>query len=204
MNTLKKTEREKYINKEEFIALLKAAKKDSRSYMLFFLAGNLGMRIGEAVRLRKLDISFKEKYISVPTLKREGKKGVNLGSIQVGNLPKTYVDVPVGDNILEKIQEFIKLNNIKKWLFAEKSGAHIPEWKAKRLFKRYARKAKLNAAYSVHSLRHYKGIEVYKKFKDIRAVQLVLRHRNINSSVVYTTMDMEAKRNITEQLEVVE
>ncbi|MFH1398987.1 MAG: tyrosine-type recombinase/integrase [Candidatus Woesearchaeota archaeon] len=209
----KKAEREKYIILEEFKALLLAARDNDRDYMMLYLTGNLGLRVGELIRLRRQDFHYKEKYISIPTLKQETKVGSSKGTIKQGELPKKYIDIPLDEGMTEKIKEYIINHRIMGWLFldnekvrgaARAKRSHVPDWKAKRIFKKYARKAKLNPHYSIHSLRHFKGIETYKQFKDIRAVMVMLRHRSPRSSYVYTTMDLEGKRTLIKDMKVIE
>ena len=56
---------------------------------------------------------------------------------------------------------------------------------AGRLFKLYARLAKLSPRYSVHALRHFCGLKLYAETRDIAYVQRVLRHRDIRSTMIY-------------------
>lgn len=209
----KKLEREKYIILEEFKTLLQASKVSDRDYMMLYIAGNLGLRVGELIRLRKQDFHYKEKYISIPTLKQETKVGAPKGTIKQGELPKKYIDIPLDEGMVEKIKEYIINCEIIGWLFPDNEKikratkarrSHVPDWKAKRIFKKYARKAQLNPHYSIHSLRHFKGIETYKQLKDIRAVIIILRHRNPRSSYGYTTMDLEGKRTLMKDIKVIE
>ena len=203
-----KTARDKYLSKEEFSSLLKAttASRVNADYwwLIFFLMGNLGLRGGEAVRLRVEHIDTKNCAIRVPTLKQEGKKGEKKGSIKRGQMPVTLIDTPVSQIVMDKVTNYIKSNNRRGWIFPEKDGLHLSEDKMRKAFKFFAHKAKLNPIYSPHSLRHCKGIQTYRKLKDIRAVQAMLRHRNINSTVVYTHLDLDAKRELSDNLEVME
>jgi integrase len=200
---MKKTERDKYLTEVEFKTLLETARSNETAYMLFFLQGNLGLRIGEVIRLRYVDINFRERYINIPTLKQNIKPGVVNGTIKTGQLPKTYISTPVNDSVLKKVHAYVKTNKLRGWLFPD-GKAHIPDWKAKRMFKLSAHAAKLNPLYSTHALRHFKGIETYKKFKDIRAVMAILRHKRIDTSVRYTIMDVDAKRSLTDAMDTVE
>lgn len=200
---MKKTDKQKYLTEKEYQAFLNSI-KDEYLYTFFFLMGNLGLRVGEAIRLRRCDINLDEEYIKIPTLKQDGKKGINKGSIKQGELPATYIDIPIDDEISKILSNHIKRFNIKgqQWLFSNKNN-HLPKWKAQRYFKKYAKKAGLDKVLSIHSLRHYRGVSAYKGLKDIRAVQLLLRHKNINSTQTYTTMDLDAKRELTNKLKII-
>lgn len=200
---MRKTEKQKYLTEVEYQAFLNAINSEYL-YTLFFLMGNLGLRVGEAIRLRVCDINFEKKYMTIPTLKQEGGKGMAKGSIKQGELPKTYIDIPIGDEVAKVLRTYLEKQTYKgqEWLFLY-NGSHLPRWLAQRKFKKYAKKAGLDKVLSVHSLRHYKGVSSYKFFKDIRAVQLLLRHRNINSTYVYTSMDLDAKRELVDKLKTI-
>ncbi len=203
-----KTARDKYLTTEEFAALLQAVKGNAYWYMLFYLQGNLGLRVGEVVRLRTEHLDTANCSIKIPTLKQEGHKGIHKGSISRNVIPKTLIDMPVSEVMMEKITSYLTDHRYKYkgkgWLFPYKDGGHVPEYFVRRAFKSAIRHAKLSPIYSPHSLRHCKGIQAYRKLKDIRAVQALLRHRNISSTVTYTHLDLEAKRELTNELDVIE
>ena len=199
-----KTAREKYLTEIEFANLLKVIPKDSIWYMLYYLMGNLGLRVGEVVRLRVQHIDIDNLAIKVPTLKQEGIKGRKRGAIQRGEMPKTLIEIPVSDKMIGHLKDYVQRYKRTTWLFPYKDSLPIPEWLVRRTFKKVLKEAKLRKIYSPHSLRHCRGVKAYKQFKDIRAVQALLRHRNINSTVVYTHLDLDAKRELTDALEDVE
>ncbi len=41
----------------------------------------------------------------------------------------------------------------------------------------------------IHSLRHYRAMEIYRKSKDIRLVQRVLGHKSMMTTMIYTEYD---------------
>jgi len=207
---MRKTDKQKYLTVDQYKKFLVSI-NNLYFYVLFYIIGNYGLRVGEAIRLRIQDVNFDSKYIKIPTLKqdRHGK-----GSLAYGKLPDTYIDMPLDDKtalLLLKFIDYIKMPK-NEWLFPYKKGyykgknilSHIPKWLIQRKFKKYAKQAGLDPVYSVHSLRHYKGVSVYKNFKDIRAVQLLLRHKNINSTVIYTTMSLEDKRDLFDKLLIID
>lgn len=199
-----KTGKQKYLNAAEYGALLGAAKAQE-DYMLLYLLGNLGLRVSEGIRLRVEDIDKLNRSIRVPTLKQGKVKGIQRGRIARGALPSTYIDLPINESTISKINAYLKARKIKSgWLFPCPDGKHTPDWKAKKIFKACAAAAGLDPIYSVHSLRHYRGVALYSSLKDIRAVQVLLRHRNIASTTIYTEMDLDAKRAMVEGMTPVE
>jgi len=200
----KKSLTRKHITEEEFSKLLDVTKND-RDYMLLFICGNFGLRVGELVRLRVSDIVMEDNnyYLRIPTLKRNIRKGIVKGSIKRGQLPETYEDIPFPSmEILNFIKKYIDKYKLENWFFPWKDS-HLPEYTACRIFKRYAKKIKLNPEYSIHCLRHFKGYQIYKSKTDLKAVQTILRHKSIRTTEVYAEADLETKKKILEDVPVI-
>jgi len=197
----RKTSRQKYLTEDEYKRLLGAIRNE-RDYVLFFLCGNLGLRVGELVRLRISDIMKDEKgfYLKIPTLKRGSKKGVRRNRLERGELPKAYEDIPISQSSVDLIFRYIKKYKVKNWLFPYES-LHIPEYTVARYFKTYTRKAGLDSGYSIHALRHFRGIHIYKYKGDLKAVQTLLRHKHLETTSIYADMDLDSKRRVIENIE---
>ncbi len=193
--------RQKSVTREEFSLILKLAKEDSfRNYFLLLLLGNLGLRVGEGVRLRKLDIDLKEETIKIPTLKRKSKE--KRGTIRKNVLPIDYEVLPFVFELQKEYKKYLLRYRVKNWLFeGRKKENHLDESTVQTFFNRYTSLLKINA--SVHSLRHFKGFTLYEETNDIRKVQIWLRHRSLISTVIYTQPTLELKKKIAEQSAVV-
>ena len=203
---MKKTDRQKYLTEEEYQKLLSVI-KDGRDYMLFKMTGDLGLRVGETIRLRRQDFNFSAGYIHCPTLKQDKERKENepkgfkiKGSIKRGELPQTYKDIAVDEDLLQQVQKYMELYRIKTWLFPHDDGVHIPKFTAQRLFKSYVKKAKLDPVYSVHSLRHYRGFTAFNSLNDIRLVQALLRHKSISSTQVYTEVTVDKMKEALQKI----
>jgi integrase len=197
-----KTLRQKYLTEEEYAKFMDAI-DNAQDYVFFLLCGNLGLRVGEAIRLRLQDLDFTNGYIRVPTLKQERQKNIVKGTIKRGQLPKTYIDLPLKDDMAKVLKKYIEVYKIKDWLFPHDDGLHMHKFKAQRLFKKYAKIAELDTVYSVHSLRHFKGVQTYETLEDIYAVKEMLRHKVIGSSQVYTHMSINKKKDIVNRMETI-
>lgn len=196
----KRTDRDRYLDPGEFRSLLEAASEDPRAYTLLALAGNLGLRVGEAVRLRLEDVQ--ETRIAIPTLKKDGltkrekRAGhTSRGRIRRNQLPRRYESLPLPEEISDLLQEWIRTSRPETWVFPGRAG-HLSERTAERLFERYRGAAGLNGAYSFHALRHTRGMAVQRRERDILAVKTALRHSNLRSSAFYVSMDEEEKRKM--------
>lgn len=204
MGNKKKFLENKFISEEDYRKLLKAASRNFPHYLLFLVAGNLGLRVGELVRLRVVDLKKDEKgyYLKIPTLKRGFDRKTIKGSIKRGQLPDTYEEIPVSDQLGKIIEKYIKEYKLKNWFFPWKSS-HLPEYTAARIFKRYAKKIGLSSGYSIHCLRHFKGFQMYKATMDLKAVQIMLRHKSIKTTSIYAGADLETKRKISEKINII-
>ena len=58
------------------------------------------------------------------------------------------------------------------------------------------------ADYGTHSLRRTKVTLIYRRTKNLRAVQLLLGHRKLESTVRYLGVEVEDALEISEQTEV--
>jgi integrase len=59
-----------------------------------------------------------------------------------------------------------------------------------------------SCAYGTHSLRRTKAAQIYKKTGNLRAVQLLLGHTKLESTVRYLGVDVEDALGISEQVEL--
>jgi len=57
-------------------------------------------------------------------------------------------------------------------------------------------------AYGTHSMRRSKASMIYKKTKNLRAVQILLGHTKLESTVRYLGIEVEDALDIAEQLDV--
>lgn len=56
--------------------------------------------------------------------------------------------------------------------------------------------------YGTHSLRRTKAAEIYRKTGNLRAVQLLLGHTKIDSTVRYLCVDLEDALSIAERIDI--
>ncbi len=58
------------------------------------------------------------------------------------------------------------------------------------------------SAYGTHSLRRTKAAEIYRKTGNLRAVQLLLGHTNVDSTVRYLGVELEDALSIAERIDI--
>jgi integrase len=90
------------------------------------------------------------------------------------------------------------------WLFPSRSnaGSHIGTRQYARLLKTWVRMVELDTqSYGTHSLRRTKVAMIYKKTGNLRACQLLLGHRKLESTVRYLGIEVDDALEISEQLD---
>ncbi len=179
-----KLKREKYLLEDEYKRLLYAARtrphKNAKRDLALLATGGLGgLRAIEIVGFRHGDTDrLDEKVLRVRTAKRR--------KVQ-------YDDVAAPPNLVAVLKAYIR----------SLPAAQRQPWErvfplttrqAGRIFKIHARIAGLNPRYSIHSLRHFRGIMAYQKEKDINFAKESLRHASLASTQTYVhTVDMLQK-----------
>ncbi len=91
------------------------------------------------------------------------------------------------------------------WLFPSRIRAcpHLTTRQYQRLVKDWVASIGLDPArYGSHSLRRTKATEIYKRTGNLRAVQLLLGHAKIESTVQYLGVEVEDALTLSEQIEL--
>lgn len=91
------------------------------------------------------------------------------------------------------------------WLFPSRNrvGRHLTTRQYARLVDSWVRLIELEAAaYGTHSLRRTKVALLYKKTGNLRACQLLLGHRKLESTVRYLGIEVDDALSISEQVEL--
>lgn len=83
------------------------------------------------------------------------------------------------------------------------SSPHISTRQYARMVHRWAAAAGLDStAYGTHSMRRTKATLIYKRTKNLRAVQLLLGHSKLESTVRYLGIEVDDALEISEQTEI--
>jgi len=146
-----------------------------------------GLRVSEAANLRYGDLKLG--YAESKVFVRDGKGGIS-----------GHVVVP--DSLKKQLKSFLALKDKigeptgeNDHLFVGQRGA----WTAQaiqQIVKKYLKQLGLyENGKSVHSLRHSYGVELYSKEKDLWVAQKQLRHRSIQSALIYANVTAEDIEN---------
>ena len=91
------------------------------------------------------------------------------------------------------------------YLFLSRIGGclHMSTRQYARLVRYWVQNAGLDAsAYGTHSMRRTKAAQIYRKTGNLRAVQLLLGHTKIESTVCYLGVDVDDALSLSEQVEL--
>ena len=180
------------MEQHQFRALLRACRVRSRNtamrdYHLFLFLGRTGLRITEALNLSPKDLYLLHSppFCAVRTLKRKGLP-----------VDEVFLDAPAARSIrryllrvLPKILGRPVFEQDSLWP-ASRGIRSVPcrpmsRRNALELFRYYARRCAFPPGMTLHSLRHYRGSQLYEKTGDLKFTQGQLRHAQLGSTQIY-------------------
>lgn len=170
---------EKYIEIEETLKVERHDEQTYRDYALFVLAVNCMLREIEMSRADKIDIiQVNQQYI----LKIQGKGYDSKEDFAV-----------LEEDTLQAILDYLKVRGKDEYepLFVSVATNHrghrLTTRSISRIFKNILVRFGLDSSlYTGHSTRHTGATFLSKSGADLRSIQEVLRHKDINTTTIYT------------------
>jgi len=170
-----------FLTFEEIKLLLNAPNEEKwsefRDKVMLLMMYSCGLRVSELISLRKNQINFEEKIV---TLKGKGNKerSVPINDVAIQYLYK-YFDL---------LKEKKALNRYKYLFYSKKNpeNEHVTRQFFFEQIRKYAYKAGIEKEISPHSLRHSFATHLLENGADLRAVQELLGHTNIETTQIYT------------------
>lgn len=167
--------------------------KNTRDLALFNLALDSKLRGCDLVKLKVSDISQSGAIQSrAQVLQQKTQRPV-----------KFEITEPTRD----VVEQWISSANLKSWeyLFPSRIGdsRHLSTRQYARVVKRWVQSVDLDPAnYGTHTLRRTKVSIIYKRTKNLRAVQLLLGHRALESTVRYLGIEVDDALELSEKTEI--
>ena len=159
--------------------------RNRKHQCMIYLAYANGLRNAEIRTLRLHDIRFERDEIRIH--KGKGKKDRVL---------------PMSPVIKEILTEYIKEYQPDYWLFeGQDKGNPYSSGSIDTIFRRARKAAGLNPAYRLHDLRHSYATHLMEKGVDVRIIQELLGHKNIQTTMIYTHVSNTTKRKIISPIE---
>ena len=172
------------LNREEVVELIKAAEPGRDRLIVEFLYSS-GCRVSEVVKLKVEDLDFGSITGSV----RGGK----------GNKDRTII---LSKSWCEEIKKYLKKKKAKTpFVFSKKNGKPISTDTIQRRVREAATKAGIQKEVTPHKLRHSYATHLLEGGENIRKIQELLGHSNLNTTQIYTQVSTEELRKVVSPLD---
>lgn len=172
-----------FFTEEEMAKLLRVPDLDSkfgvRNRAILELLYSSGLRLTELANLLLSDIDLSRGLVRV-----------------VGKGNKERI-VPVGKEAIGSIRDYLPVREALKTpessnrLFLTKSGKDFDHYQLDKILNHYFRLISQQKGYSPHTLRHSFATHMLNRGADLRAVQSMLGHANLDTTAVYTHVTLE-------------
>jgi site-specific recombinase XerD len=176
------------LSREEVATLLSNVSNIKHSLLLELLYG-CGLRVSEAVKIKTKNIDLKQGLIHIKQAK--GRKD-------------RFVPIPT--KLIPKLEFFLRhsINPENSYLFQarpDKPTYHICSNTAYRVVLQTAQRANIKKPVSPHTLRHSYATHLLESGTDIRIIQRLLGHSNIQTTQLYTHVSTSFLKNIISPLD---
>src|SRR5467141_4896106 len=150
-----------------------------KARLLLSLGYGCGLRAGEVVRLKVKHIDSAQKIIRIEQSKGRKDRNVMLSPETLGLLRQWWKARPSRHDAGTPAQE--------RWLFpGTKRGKTMSTRQLSRLFHEAADAAGIKKAVTLHALRHSFATHLLERGTDIRIIQALLGHDNLETTARYT------------------
>jgi site-specific recombinase XerD len=164
------------------------AEKNLKHRLLLMIVYASGLRVGEAVRLKRQDIDSARKLIII----RSGKGRKDRYTI-------------MSDKVINTLTEYYSRYNITNWLFeGTDPNKHLAIRSAQHIFEHALKEAKIVTTASIHCLRHSFATHLLEDGTDIRYIQELLGHESLRTTERYTHVARRKMLAITSPLDTLD
>ena len=168
----------------EEVALLLAHAPSLKDRAALSVAYGCGLRVSEIANLKVADIDSARMLIRVEQGKGRKDRYVMLSP-----------------DLLDLLRQWWLVKRSRGWLFPGQQPAQpITTRQLNRACRAAAEDAKLDKRVSMHTLRHSFATHLLERKTDIRVIQVLLGHRKLDTTAVYTRVALKAIREVTSPL----
>ncbi len=168
------------LTKDEVKRLLDSA-KTGKSKLILMLLYSSGIRISECTNMRMKDLELDEKMGWV----RSGK----------GNKDRIII---LSDTVIKSLKGLSQ--NPDSYIFSNK-GKPLSSRNVQKIVARTAKSAGINKRVSPHTLRHTFATHLLDAGTDIRKIQELLGHSNLQTTQIYTKVSTEELKKVKSPLD---
>lgn len=170
------------LTKEEIKLLINSIENDKHKLIVSLLYSS-GLRLSELINLKVGDIELDEKIGWVRSGKGAKDRLFILPNILVENLKKHVRGRKETDYIFTGYKEQMTARNVQKIVYLA------------------TKKAGISKSVHVHTLRHSFATHLLESGEDIRKIQELLGHSNLNTTQIYTHVSTEELKKIKNPLD---
>lgn len=174
----------KILTKDEIRALFQNTKFGRNRLMLQFMYGS-GCRVSEVVKIKVQDMNLKERIATI----RGGK----------GNKDRMII---LSKDWIHDLKKYLAKKKIQsEFVFSKKNGKNITTDTVQRVVRVAAAKAGINKHVTPHCLRHSYATHLLEAGTNIRYIQSLLGHSNLNTTQIYTNVANEQLKKVVSPLD---
>lgn len=167
------------LTKDEVKGLLHGAKPGRNRLLLQFIYST-GVRVSEAVNMKVEDTNFKER----------------IGKVKLGKGAKDRVII-LSKNWCLMAKKYVERKKVKSsFLFSKKNGKPITADTIQRIVRKAKAQAGITKDVTVHTLRHCFATHLLEAGENIRNIQELLGHSNLNTTQIYTHVSTEQLKKV--------
>lgn len=156
-----------------------------RNLLILEMLYATGMRVSELVNIKLSDINFESKEIK--TLGKGSKERI----CYYGEYAKDALD-----NYLEYSRYNLLNGKDSEYLFINKNGTNLTDRGVRLIIDNIIKEAGVKTKISPHTLRHTFATHLLNEGADLKVVQELLGHKNLQTTQVYTHISNERLRNV--------
>jgi len=171
------------LTKKEIRTLIEKADTKKSKLMLKFLYAT-GLRVSELVNLKVTDLDFKER----------------IGWIRRGKGKKDRL-LLLPESMIDELKEYCEK---KQYNYLFSKDKPLTPRNIQKIVKKLAQKAEINKKVTPHTFRHSYATHLLDLGTDIRKIQALLGHENLQTTQIYTHVSAEELKKIPNPLDKLE
>ena len=172
------------LSKDEVKKLINSA-KNSKSRLMLMMLYSSGLRVSELVHLKHEDLESKEK----------------IGWVRSGKGRKDRLLI-LSESLINELTAFKRENRPQNGhIFINHEGLPLSPRNVQKMVKRAALRAGINKKVTPHTLRHSFATHLLESGTDIRKIQELLGHSNLQTTQIYTKVSTEELKKVKSPLD---
>lgn len=172
------------LTKQEVKALINAAKPKRNRLIVQFLYST-GARVSECTNLKINNLNLKEKTGQI----RGGK----------GNKDRIII---LSREWIKYLKKYLARKKVRsEFVFSKKNGKPLSADTIQRIIREAAEKAEIQKHITPHTLRHSYATHLLEAGENIRKIQELLGHSNLNTTQIYTQVSTQELKKVESPLD---